>query len=239
MFGSGDTPTVTRLPSSTESFYFIERRNILAYRDLEKKRAKAREYYHKHKETNRQKAALYRSENKVKILERQRSESAKVTSMYSHMIKRSMLANRLDSLCSKEEFYIFLKSSRFDEVFKTWVKSGRDAKLAPSVDRIDCKMGYSIGNIQILTRSENSKKAHKEAKLTRISIKLSSDNSALVFCSMTEAGRWLGMTGSAFSHALKNGRGIAGYDMERIESDVFPVPNCTYCKNKQVEGGRL
>lgn len=60
------------------------------------------------------------------------------------------------SLLTKQEFYAWVKSSNFLDLFKIYVSSDYDMKLAPSVDRIDSGLGYEIGNIRWITHSENS-----------------------------------------------------------------------------------
>lgn len=63
------------------------------------------------------------------------------------------------SLLSKEEFYKWAKSNNdFKTLFKEYVKSNYDRKLAPSVDRIDSKLGYEINNMEFVTHSENSRR---------------------------------------------------------------------------------
>lgn len=66
------------------------------------------------------------------------------------------------SLLSKEDFYQWAKDNKaFIELFKAYVDSGFDRKLAPSVDRIDSSVGYEIGNIEFVTHSENSRRGGK------------------------------------------------------------------------------
>jgi hypothetical protein len=65
-------------------------------------------------------------------------------------------------LISKEEFYewALAPGSKFYPLFEEYMKSGRDMKLAPSVDRIDSSKGYGIGNMEWVTHSENSRRGH-------------------------------------------------------------------------------
>ena len=50
---------------------------------------------------------------------------------------------------------------KFIEIYNKWVQSNFDEKLAPSIDRINNKKSYIVGNLQWLTKSENSKKYTK------------------------------------------------------------------------------
>ena len=48
--------------------------------------------------------------------------------------------------------------TKFQKLHSDWVKSNYIPKLAPSIDRIDNNRGYTLDNIQWLTKSQNSKK---------------------------------------------------------------------------------
>jgi hypothetical protein len=48
--------------------------------------------------------------------------------------------------------------AKFKKIHSDWEKSNYDHKLSPSIDRIDNNKGYTIDNIQWLTKSQNSKK---------------------------------------------------------------------------------
>jgi hypothetical protein len=62
----------------------------------------------------------------------------------------------------KDEFYDFaLNNSEFHKLFKEWENSLYERRLCPSIDRIDTKFGYTLGNIQFLTMSENSSKTSR------------------------------------------------------------------------------
>ena len=61
-------------------------------------------------------------------------------------------------LLSKDDFYNWANGSNdFIELFNSYVDSGYDMKLAPTVDRIDSSLGYTIDNMRWLTHSENSR----------------------------------------------------------------------------------
>jgi hypothetical protein len=57
----------------------------------------------------------------------------------------------------KSEFYDWaIAQSEFHSLFEQWEKSGHERKLCPSVDRIDSKFGYVIGNMRWITFIENA-----------------------------------------------------------------------------------
>lgn len=62
-------------------------------------------------------------------------------------------------LLSKEDFYTWAMCGHdFHRLFRDWVESGYDRKLAPSVDRINPEEGYHWDNMQWVTHSENSRR---------------------------------------------------------------------------------
>lgn len=62
-------------------------------------------------------------------------------------------------LLSREEFYQWaINSPDFHSLFDAWESSGYDRKLAPSVDRVDSKRGYTVDNMEWVTHSENSRR---------------------------------------------------------------------------------
>lgn len=62
-------------------------------------------------------------------------------------------------LIPRDIFYEWAnKSEQFQTLYKTYVASGYERKLAPSVDRIDSTKGYELNNIEWVTMSENSRR---------------------------------------------------------------------------------
>lgn len=61
-------------------------------------------------------------------------------------------------LLPKDDFYEWAKSNNdFHLLFDEYEKSKYDRKLAPTVDRIDSSLGYSLDNMRFITHSENSR----------------------------------------------------------------------------------
>lgn len=58
-----------------------------------------------------------------------------------------------------DEFVEFAYNSKTKAMLDKYIASGKKRSLAPSVDRIDNRRGYSLDNIQIITVGENSRKA--------------------------------------------------------------------------------
>lgn len=66
------------------------------------------------------------------------------------------------TLVEREVFYDWAKNnSTFHSLFDDYEKSNYDRKLAPSVDRINSKLGYELSNMEFITHSENSRRGAK------------------------------------------------------------------------------
>lgn len=72
------------------------------------------------------------------------------------------------TLLEKETFYKWaISNTDFLALFEAYQRSGFERKLAPSVDRIDSKIGYELTNMEWVTHSENSRRGalSKQRKL--------------------------------------------------------------------------
>lgn len=72
------------------------------------------------------------------------------------------------TLLSREDFYKFANESKeFSQLYNSWKEQGYPRKLTPSVDRINSKIGYEIGNMEWVTHSENSRRGSLVARQIR------------------------------------------------------------------------
>jgi len=110
--------------------------------------------------------------------------------------------------CSLMEFYsFFINDNKLKKLFKNWQKSNFDFKLAPSIDRIDPKKGYILGNMQFITHSEN---CTKDQIMTKIRM-FSKDRIYIRdFISQGEAERQLGIPQANIWKVLNKERNSAG-----------------------------
>ena len=59
-------------------------------------------------------------------------------------------------IASKDEFLEWSKNDHdFLALYKQWVMCGFDRKMTPSIDRINSKLGYTLGNMRWMTNSQN------------------------------------------------------------------------------------
>lgn len=73
------------------------------------------------------------------------------------------------------EFLDWLEGTKYKDLYDAWARSGFKRDLAPSVDRIDNKGDYHLGNIQIITQKENTEK-DKRKTICKRGHQLTDDN---------------------------------------------------------------
>lgn len=104
-----------------------------------------------------------------RIKDYQKTFPGQLTKIYSDQRQRSKRRGHEMPTYSKEDLGQWLKSqSNFEELWDGWVESNYDTKLVPSVDRLDDSKGYSLGNIQLTTWSENNLKGHNDNRFNRL-----------------------------------------------------------------------
>jgi hypothetical protein len=67
------------------------------------------------------------------------------------------------SICSKEEFFnMSMSCTKLKGLFKAWQDSNFTTRLAPTVNRINPRKGYTIDNIEWMVLHENSSKGRRK-----------------------------------------------------------------------------
>lgn len=107
--------------------------------------------------------------NPEKILRLQReynrTRSGKVMMAYHNMrgrvegiqTKKAHLYAGLEILPRRAFYRWAMTDTTYRRVFSAWVASGYRRNLAPSVNRIDSRKGYVLGNVEWITHGENSR----------------------------------------------------------------------------------
>lgn len=91
-----------------------------------------------------------------------RTKKGILTNSYSKQKNRKDVEYSLTELHSK-----FMFDYRFNRIYEEWKNKGYKKELKPTVDRIDCRRGYTLNNIHALTWEENRYKQRMELKLLR------------------------------------------------------------------------
>lgn len=114
----------------------------------------------------------YRAANGNAVTKRyERTKKGKLMRTYRNMQSRVLGILKLKrhlyegkDILSREAFYAWaMNSAEFHRLFDGWVASGYRCGASPSVDRLDTSGGYTIGNIEWVTHSENSRRSSRAA----------------------------------------------------------------------------
>lgn len=106
----------------------------------------------------------------------------------------------------------FLNDIKFNRLYGQWLNSGCNRQLKPTVDRINCKKGYTLDNIQCLTWAENRYKQRMEIKMIRARTvyMVLGDKIVNIFKSVTDAVRKTGLHQGNISSCLHGHRKTCG-----------------------------
>lgn len=115
----------------------------------------------------------------------------------------------------------FSKCGKFDRLFKEWEKSNYNKQYKPSIDRISCKKGYEVGNIQWLTWAENRYKQTMERRARKGKVAQCMGNKIIkIYKSQREASIKTGLSQGNLSEAMNGKRGLCGgYNWKFIYED--------------------
>jgi hypothetical protein len=83
------------------------------------------------------------------------TEKGVIRVIYKTQKRRNALRGHGVMGYSKTELKEWLYENNYKELFDSWVSSGYQKDLKPSVDRIDTFKGYSIDNIRLVTWGQN------------------------------------------------------------------------------------
>lgn len=158
-------------------------------------------------------------------------------------------------LIDRYAFYEWAKTNEeFNKLYISWIESGCDRKIVPSIDRKDSSIGYVLGNMQWVTFSENCR-GEKQWK-NRFGVKRSEESKLLqsqtnmkrnrcwfekvetkerYFLSPTEMFRMFGGCASAYTK-VKNGKLNKTNGFAHIE--IESTGNFTV-HNKQIIHGKI
>lgn len=126
-----------------------------ACNDVQKNYAKKSEYYHDY-DKQRQRTDIRRILNHrySNMLMRVQGRGA-----HNYNAEGKPILTKAEWLAWNEEPDV---KESFMEIYNDWVKSGFKTNLMPSIDRIDNDLGYSLGNMQWLSKHDNNVKYKKE-----------------------------------------------------------------------------
>jgi len=99
-------------------------------------------------------------------IDKDRSKEGHIQKMWNSMnsrVKNNPSYQEFQISFTRKEFFGFVIGNEYEEMHEAWVNSGYERGLCPTVDRIDPYKGYSIENIQIITREDNLERDRRMA----------------------------------------------------------------------------
>lgn len=151
-----------------------------------------------------------------------RTKRGVVTNIYGHMKNRNTVSITLS------EFHEFADCQKFDRLFSEWEDSRYHKQFKPSIDRINKKHGYSIGNMQWLTWAENRYKQTMERRCRKGAvIKMMGSSCVEYYKSQREAVMKTGLSQSGISMCLTGQRQTCGGYGWKYEKDIYSNPELT------------
>ena len=151
-----------------------------------------------------------------------RSLEGKMSSIYSDQKKSSVKRNHDMPTYTKRELLEWALTKGYTELHKLWVNSNYEHDLAPSVDRLDDNIGYTISNIRLCTWRDNYTKLHSDrvsGRNTKTSKPIrcyKGDVMVKQYVSAREASRSTGLHQSNISHVAKHGGYCGGYTWKYV-----------------------
>lgn len=130
-----------------------------------------------------------------------------LTNIYSSQKNRRLVSYSLTELHTK-----FLTDVKFDRLFNEWIKSKYNKDKKPTIDRINCKLNYTLENIQCITWADNRYKQRMECNIFRAKKIAKYKNGILIetYKSVSDAVRKTGLMQGNISSCLTGKRNTCG-----------------------------
>ena len=138
------------------------------------------------------------------LINYRKTKKGVLTNIYSKQKERSKLKGYPAPSYSLAELHdLYLNDLKFNRLYNEWVKSNYNKSYKPSIDRINCKIPYTIKNIQILSWSDNRFKQSMERRKRGKSIIMKKDGIFVErFNSVRDAVKKTGFNQSGISSCL-------------------------------------
>lgn len=140
--------------------------------------------------------------------------------------RKSLGYENIKTLLTKEEF-LSTVGDEFKQLYQNWKESNFQYRLTPSIDRIDPRKHYEIGNIRWITQGENASLGARSKRLTRQKAiaKYSKDGVLIqIYTSLSIAGKEFGLNSISNISASARGKipSAYGYIWKYVNKDISP-----------------
>ena len=143
---------------------------------------------------------------RVLDLNYRRSEVGLLTKIYGTQKHKSMWRGHPLPSYSKVQLIEFMYKNNCIKLYNTWVSSGYNINLVPSIYRINRNLPYTLENIQLVTWEFNNQKGREESKeaYSKRVQQYSRDGELLgIYPSIREASRTTGLDPNTISENAK------------------------------------
>ena len=143
---------------------------------------------------------------KILDLNYRRSEVGLLTKIYGTQKRKSMQRGHPLPSYSKVQLIEFMYKNNYIKLYTTWVSSGYNINLVPSIDRVNRNLPYTLENIQLVTWEFNNQKGREESKeaYSKRVQQYSRDGELLgIYPSIREASRTTGLDPNTISENAK------------------------------------
>lgn len=104
----------------------------------------------------------FRSECKQCVSNKLKSYKGKLKAIYNNQQSNSRSRNHTPPNYSFESFCGWMENNGYPALYKVWEQGNFKRALAPSTDRLDDSLPYTLNNIRLVTWKENDDKAHQD-----------------------------------------------------------------------------
>ena len=158
-----------------------------------------------------------KSKDAIRAEEFRNSIVGVVSGIYYRQKRNSRKRGHTPPSYSRVELDEWMHNNGYKELYDTWISSGMDTSLKPSVDRLIDSIGYSFDNIQLVTWKQNQEKNYKERKngtnsqINKRVGQFSKDGILIEsFHSIKEAERVTGINNNCIGRVCRNKGKLAG-----------------------------
>lgn len=89
-------------------------------------------------------------EEQARIRKTFNGQKGRMYSAIQNRLKYNKYYQKFTCSFTREEFYVFLKTTDYPSIYRQWRLSGFQLKYSPSVDRLNNNRGYELDNIRIV-----------------------------------------------------------------------------------------
>lgn len=136
---------------------------------------------------------------------RERTELGFIKRLYSNQKKSSTARNMELPSYTLDDLIQYMYSNGYKKYYDIWVSSNYNPDMAPSIDRKNSQISYTIDNLQLITWRENNTKGNKER---RKPIKIIYKDEEIIKDSIKDTADFLNVTIATIHNCMNKSNGF-------------------------------